>query len=82
VNNNEGLCGDLVIVGSVGTSYTDGIGGTNLGDACQSPLLSSNTGMMAVPSDNSSSSTKWGVVAAGAAGGVLSLLAVIGAFCC
>jgi hypothetical protein len=32
--NNPGLCGDLVSVGSVGTSYTGGIGGTALGTAC------------------------------------------------
>jgi hypothetical protein len=32
--NNTGLCGDLVSVGSVGTSYTGGIGGTNLGNCC------------------------------------------------
>ena len=44
--NNEGLCGDLVSVGFIGTSYTCtdgdsspgcGIGGTNLGTACPSP---------------------------------------------
>ena len=34
VYNNEGLCGDLVSVGSVGTSYTNGIVGTNLGISC------------------------------------------------
>ena len=32
--NNAGLCGPLVSVGSVGTSYTEGIGGTNLGNTC------------------------------------------------
>jgi hypothetical protein len=44
--NNEGLCGDLVSVGSVGTSYSCvvgdvspdcGIAGTNLGTTCPSP---------------------------------------------
>ena len=34
MDNNAGLCGDLVSVGSVGTSYTNGIGGTALGTAC------------------------------------------------
>jgi hypothetical protein len=34
VYNNAGLCGDLVSVGSVGTSYTGGIDGTALGTAC------------------------------------------------
>jgi hypothetical protein len=35
VHHNAGLCGPLVSVGSVGTSYTnDGIVGTNLTNAC------------------------------------------------
>jgi hypothetical protein len=34
VHTNAGLCGPLVSVGSVGTSYTNGIGGTNLGNDC------------------------------------------------
>jgi hypothetical protein len=38
VYNNAGLCGDLVSVGTVGTSYScyqcDGLGGTALGTAC------------------------------------------------
>jgi hypothetical protein len=38
VHTNAGLCGPLVSVGSVGTSYTDGLGGTNLGTACSSAL--------------------------------------------
>jgi hypothetical protein len=46
VYNNAGLCGPLVSVGTVGTSYSCGhldrspgcgIGGTNLGTACPSP---------------------------------------------
>jgi hypothetical protein len=37
VFNNAGLCGDLVSVGSVGTSYSGGISGTALGTACPSP---------------------------------------------
>jgi hypothetical protein len=34
VNDNAGLCGDLVSVGSVGTNYNGGIVGTNLGNPC------------------------------------------------
>ena len=34
VHTNAGLCGALVSVGTVGTSYNDGIGGTALGTAC------------------------------------------------
>jgi hypothetical protein len=34
VHTNAGLCGALVSVGSVGTSYTGGISGTALGTAC------------------------------------------------
>ena len=34
--NNAGLCGDLVSIGYVGTLYSGGIGGTNLGNACPS----------------------------------------------
>jgi hypothetical protein len=37
VENNAGLYGCLVSVGSVGTSYTNGIAGTGLGTACPSP---------------------------------------------
>jgi len=50
VYNNAGLCGPLVSVGSVGTNYNcyanydyngcDGLGGTNLGNAC--PLTDSS----------------------------------------
>ena len=46
VANNAGLCGDLVSIGYVGTSYNcfangnfngcDGLQGTNLGNACAS----------------------------------------------
>jgi len=80
MHSNEGLCGDLVSVGSVGTSYTNGIGSTNLGNACQSPPLISSTGMMTDPSDTSSSSNMGVVAGGGAAGGVLALLAGIGAY--
>jgi hypothetical protein len=43
VHNNTGLCGDLVSVGTVGTSYgcwggCDGISGTALGTACPNRL--------------------------------------------
>ena len=34
MHTNAGLCGDLVSVGSVGTSYGGGIDGTNLGNCC------------------------------------------------
>jgi hypothetical protein len=34
VYSNEGLCGDLVSVGTVGTNYVNGINGTNLGNCC------------------------------------------------
>ena len=34
VYNNAELCGPLVSVGSVGTSYSGGIGDTNLGNVC------------------------------------------------
>jgi hypothetical protein len=37
VHTNPGLCGDLVSVGTLGTSYTDGIDATALGTACASP---------------------------------------------
>jgi hypothetical protein len=60
VDNNAGLCGDLVSVGTVGTSYNgdydsyngdssdnDGIGGTALGTACPSSSSSSNIGAVA-----------------------------------
>jgi len=50
VHTNVGLCGPLVSVGSVGTNYhcwannnahgCDGLGGTNLGNAC--PLTDSS----------------------------------------
>ena len=36
VHTNAGLCGALVSVGTVGTSYTGGISGTALGTACTS----------------------------------------------
>ena len=35
---NAGLCGPLVSVGTVGTSYSLGIGGTNLNTACSSRM--------------------------------------------
>jgi len=38
-NNNAGLCGPLVSMGFVGTSYLRG--GTNLGNACPGSLLPS-----------------------------------------
>lgn len=34
VNTNPGLCGDLVRMGDVGTSYGGGIDATNLGNPC------------------------------------------------
>ena len=34
VLNNQGLCGPLVSVGSVGTNFEAGIGNTNLGNDC------------------------------------------------
>ena len=44
---NAGLCGPLVSVGSVGTSYTGGIGGTNLGNDC--PTLSPSSAPSEAP---------------------------------
>jgi hypothetical protein len=38
VHTNAEMCGPLVSVGSVGTSYTLGTSGTNLGTACSSRL--------------------------------------------
>ena len=85
VGSNEGLCGDLVSVGSVGTSYgcddsspDCGISNTNLGNACQSALLSSSNTAMMDPPDSDSSSSDPAVVAGAVAGGVLAGLAVIG----
>jgi len=37
VHTNPGLCGDLVSVGTLGTSYTAGVDATALGTACASP---------------------------------------------
>jgi hypothetical protein len=42
VQDNPGLCGPLVSVGIVGTSYSGGIGGTNLGTACPDPSIDSD----------------------------------------
>jgi hypothetical protein len=68
VYNNAGLCGDIVSVGTVGTSYGGGISGTALGTACPSPPPSP---------PSSSSSSNIGAVAGGVVGGVVALLLVV-----
>jgi len=82
VDTNAGLCGPLVSVGSVGTSYTlgyyNGIGGTNLGNCCPGTCSPPPSSPPSPPSPPPSSNM--GVVAGGAAGGVLALLAAIAVF--
>jgi hypothetical protein len=67
VYNSAGLCGDLVSVGTVGTSYYFGIGGTALGTACPSPPPSP-------PPPPPPSTSNIGAVAGGVVGGVVALL--------
>jgi hypothetical protein len=67
VYNNAGLCGDLVSVGTSGTSYYgggdgDGMRGTALGTACPSPPPPSINTMSPPPSVNTMGSDKNGVV--------------------